>query len=155
MRIPLSMRRDTTIEDTLRSIENRVMGDVWLGAARRHGGRMLATTLGTAAAVGWFDADSHAHTIALVACALFATAALISLVALQLRRFTWGCAAVYACGLATVAGLGAFWWYRTGHVDAMPLTTLLGSILSAALTVGWLTVLMTPIGRSQPDMRSA
>ena len=46
------MRRDTTIEDTLRSIENRVMGDVWLGATRRHGGRMLAIALGfTAVAV--------------------------------------------------------------------------------------------------------
>ncbi|MCF6388014.1 hypothetical protein L2K20_13615 [Mycobacterium sp. MBM] len=105
--------------------------------------------------VGWFDADSGAHKVALVACALFATAALISLVALRFRRFTWSCAAVYTGGVATVADLGAFWWYRTAHVDAMPLTTLLGSIVSAALTVGWLTVVMAPLGRSQPDMRSA
>jgi hypothetical protein len=149
------MRRDTTIEDTLRSIENRVMGDVWLGATRRHGGRMLAIALGFTAVAGWFDADRGVHKVALVACTLFATTAMISLVALQRRRFAWSCAAVYAGAVATVAGLGAFWWYRTAHVDPMPLTTLLGSVISAALTVGWLTVVTTPLGRSQPDMRSA
>lgn len=149
------MRRDTTIEDTLRGIENRVMGELWLGTARRRGGRMLAAALAAAAAVSWLGAHRGAHTVALIASALFVVAAAISLVALQLRRFSWGCAAVYAGAVATVAGLGAVWWYRTGHVDSMPLPTLLGSIVSAALTAGWLSVLLTPIGRSQPDMRSA
>lgn len=148
------MGRDTTIEGTLRSIEDRVMGEVWLGAARRRGGRVLATALAATASAGVLDAYGHSHSVAFIAAALLGLGALISLVALQLQRFGWGCAAVYVCGVATVAGGGAFWWYRTGHVDSLPIVTLFGSVVSAALTVGWLTVLMTPIHRSQPDMRS-
>lgn len=148
------MQRDTTIEATLRSIENRVMGEVWLGPARRRAGRVFAAALGVAAVISVIEAHQRSHGIALTAGVLFLSGAFISLAALRVQRFGWACAAVYVCGVATVAGVGAFWWYRTGQVDSMPLITLFGSIVSAVLTVGWLTVLMTPIQRSQPDMRS-
>ncbi len=148
------MRRDTTIEATLRSIEDRVLGEVWLGRARCVGGRVLAAALVATALMGAVGAHAHSHTVALTAHILGVAGALISLAALHLQRFAWGCVAMYVCGVATVAGIGAFWWYRTGHVNPMPLTTAMGSMLSAALTVGWLSVLMTPIHRSQPDMRA-
>ena len=50
-------------------------------------------------------------------------------------------------------GIGAFWWVRTGRPDA-PLTwLLLADIAVVVLTALWLAVIVTPIERSQPDMR--
>lgn len=154
MRILMRIRRDASIDSTLRSIENKVMGDLWLGDTRRRAGRVLAACLAATAVAGWLVADGRTHKVALVASVLFILGSVISLVALYLQRFAWGCAAVYMCGVATVSGVGAFWWYRTAQVDSMPLVTVLGSTLSATLTVGWLAVLMAPIQRYQPDMRS-
>ncbi|MGD9517797.1 hypothetical protein [Mycolicibacterium sp.] len=55
--------------------------------------------------------------------------------------------------MASVLGIGAFWWVRTGRPDA-PLTWLiLADIAVVLLTAHWLTVIVTPIERSQPDMR--
>ncbi|CAN3127923.1 hypothetical protein ACNUDN_08405 [Mycobacterium sp. smrl_JER01] len=151
------MRREDPVEShvdsTLRSIERRVLGEVWIGSPRAGAGSALAVTLGIVALASATYAYRLGHAAALIADSLFLAAALISLAALTFRRFIWCCAAAYLCGIATVTGVGAFWWYRTAEVDSAPVSTALGCLLAAALTLGWLSVLLTPVQRSQPDMR--
>ncbi|MBX7433189.1 hypothetical protein JDV09_13875 [Mycobacterium sp. Y57] len=148
------MRRHDPIEATMRAVEKRVLEDLWVGPVRRRAGRVLATVLGVTAALCLTAAYRHGHTVAVVAHTLLLLSSVTSLVGLWVRRFRWCCAAGYVSAVATVAGLGAFWWYRTGHVDAFPLPTALAGVLAAVLTALWISVLLTPVERSHPDLRA-
>jgi hypothetical protein len=140
-----------TVERMLQDIEHLVLEEVWLGRGRSVSGWALVASL-IATALAWrTDAIGHVPSFA-VAMLLLASGA--STLALIRRRYRWCCAAAYCCGLAAVIGIGAFWWLRTGRFGA-PLTWLIladGAVVLS--TIFWLAVVVTPIERSQPDMRT-
>lgn len=82
-------------------------------------------------------------------------ASALSALALALQRFAWSCAAAYGCGLSSAIGIGAFWWLRTGRSGAPLGWLVVADVAVVAMTVGWVAVVVTPLGRSQPDMRTA
>lgn len=141
--------------DTLRTIEAQVLDDVWIGPRRAVAGAFVASILvGTAGAWCWFGDIPVAHGIPVLGLVLFAVAGVVSGIALARRRYRWCCVAAYSCGLATVIGVGVLWWLRTGH-HAAGLGWLAAADLAAVTLAGiWLTVVVTPIERSQPDMRT-
>lgn len=139
-----------TVDRILDDIEHRVLEEVWLGRRPSANGWTLVGTLIATVMLWRIDATGHVPT---VAAAMLTLAAGLSGLALARRRYRWCCVAAYSCGLASVLGIGAFWWVRTGRPDA-PLTWLiLADIAVVLLTAHWLTVIVTPIERSQPDMR--
>lgn len=114
---------------------------------------MSATALATISVTGLFGAAQDGHRVAVAAYSLCAVASLSSIAGLAIQRFSWICAAAYACALATVTSLGAFWWYRTGGAG-LPWPAALACPVAGLLTAGWISVLVTPVERSQPDMRT-
>lgn len=147
-----------TVERILQDIEHHVLEDVWLGRGRSATGCALVVTLSATAVVWWIDAISesppHASNhVPTVAAAILLLASGVSGLALALRRYRWCCAAAYCCGLATVIGIGAFWWLRTGRPGAALTWLMLADMAVGVLTIIWLMAIITPIERSQPDMR--
>ena len=140
-----------TVERMLDDTEHRVLEEVWLGRRRSVTGWALIASLVVTVTLWRIDATGRVPTTATV---MLSTASVISGLALTLRRYRWCCAAAYSCGLASVLGIGAFWWVRTGRPDA-PLTWLtLADLAVVLLTALWLAVIVTPVERSQPEMRS-
>jgi hypothetical protein len=144
-----------TVERMLQDIEHRVLEDVWLGRGRSAAGCALVAVLGTAVVAWWIDAVGFAsNRMPTVAAAVLLLASGASGVALAVRRYRWCCAATYCCGLASVIGIGAFWWLRTGRSGAPMTWLVLADIAAVVLAIFWLAVIITPIERSQPDMRT-
>lgn len=139
------------VERMLQDIESRVLEEVWLGPVHSAVGGALAAMLCTTSVVWRIDALGHVPT---VAAAMLLLASAISGLALARRRYRWCFAAAYSCGLASVFGIGAFWWLRTGRPGAALTWLMLADMAVVVLTILWLTVIITPIERSQPDMRS-
>ncbi len=140
-----------TVEQIMQRIESLVLEEVWLGRSRCVVGSALAAMLCITAAAWRIDAKGHVPTIAAL---MLLFASVVSGLALARRHFRWCCAAAYSCGLASVFGIGAFWWLRTGRTGAGSAWLMLADVAVVALTIFWLTVIITPIERSQPDMRS-
>lgn len=139
-----------TVERMLDEIEHHVLEDVWLGRGRSASGWALVGTVFATVLLWRIDATGHVPT---VAAAMLSIASGLSALALARHRYRWCCVAAYGCGLASVFGIGAFWWVRTGSTSA-PLTWLvLADIAVVALTVLWASVIVVPLERSQPDMR--
>ena len=85
--------------------------------------------------------------------AIFVTSTMSAL-ALWRRRYGWCCAAAYCGAVTTVIGMGSFWWVRTGHVGIGIAWLLVADVAVIMMTGGWLTVIITPVERSQPQMRA-
>lgn len=148
------------VEHELAGIEHRVLDDVWIGRARTRVYAALIAVLAVTTTVWWLDAtgEQSAHgsnRIPTATVMLLVTAATMSGIALWRRRFRVACAAAYACGLASVLGIGAFWWIRTGRPGALVTWLGVADVSAILLTIGWLAVVTTPIERSQPEMRAA
>lgn len=141
--------------DTLRTIEDRVLDEVWIPGWRLAAGGLALLVLAVSSVRWWCIADTGAsHGVPMVGLVMFALAGAASSAALARRRYRWCCAAAYCSGLATVVGVGALWWLRTGH-HAIGLAWLVAADLAAMALAGhWLTLVLTPIERSQPDMRT-
>lgn len=144
-----------TVERMLQDIEHRVLEEVWLGRGRSIMGCALVVMLSATTVLWWIDAtDDSSHRVPTITTVMLLVASAASGLALALRRYRWCCAAAYCCGLASVFGIGALWWLRTGRPGA-PLTWLvLADIAIVVLTILWLTLIITPIQCSQPDMRT-
>ena len=145
---------------TLRRIENRVLDDVLIGRARRAAGVALTAGMAGMASVWWRELighqSPHASTrIPAIAVLALVGASVVSFLALRLRRYRWCCAAAYSCGLAAVIGIGAFWWVRTGPTRLELSWLVLADLVAMTLAVGWLALVVSPIERTQPDMRGA
>ncbi|WP_142270954.1 hypothetical protein [Mycobacterium sp. AT1] len=141
-----------TVERMLDDIEHHVLEEVWLGRRRSVIGWALVGSLFATVMLWRIDVAGYVPTAAVV---MLSTASILSGLALAVRRYRWCCVAAYSCGLASVVGIGAFWWVRTGRPDT-PLTWLIiADIAVVTLTVHWLAVIVTPIERSQPDIRFA
>jgi len=143
---------------TLQTIETQVLEEVSISRACRTIGSALAIGLAGLASIWWLDAAGHASpqpakVVPTVAVAALGGASAVSTLALRLQRYRWCCAAAYCCGLAAVIGIGAFWWVRTGQTGIGLLWLVFGDLITVTLTLGWLAVIVTPIERSQPDMR--
>lgn len=137
----------------LRTIEQRVVDEIWLSSGLRVLGALLTAALGVTAVTGALSAHDGGYRLALTAHGIGVLAAVSSVAGLVLRRFTWACVATYLCALAAVTTVGAFWWYRTG-THHMPWPTIVAGVLAALLSLGWLRLVLAPIERSQPDMRA-
>lgn len=142
--------RDRSIEAALKRIEHRVLDDVHLPSwARRTGWAataVLSVTVMTVWAVG--------RGVPLAASVLGVGAVICSAVTLRRRRFRWCVAAAYLSGLSTVAGVGAFWWSRTGSASAvLAIATAVAAVAAATLTAVWVSVAITPVKDSHPDLR--
>ncbi|MEE3062899.1 MAG: hypothetical protein VYA67_02905 [Actinomycetota bacterium] len=144
-------------EHTFRSIESRVLDQVWVSRVWRAAGVSVTAVSTIAALVWWHGAhvksSGAADGVATVPVALLVAASVLSALALWLRRYRWCCAAAYCCGLGAVTGIGAFWWVRTGPTRIGISWLVLADLAVVTLTVGWLAVIVTPLERSQPDMR--
>lgn len=117
-----------TIERMLRDIEHLVMEEMWLGRTRSIVATVAVTTLPMASAASGFALVRH--------------------------RYRWCCAAAYCTALASVVGTGVFWWLRTGQSGAPLMLLTLADVAVVTLTIFWMTVIVTPVDRSQPDMRT-
>lgn len=137
---------------TLRAIERRVVDEIWIGRTRRLTGATLTAVLAASAITGAVATSGGGYRVVLVAHLVGGVAAVTSVGALVFRRFNWVCAAAYGCTLAALAAGGAIWWYRTGAV-AVAWSTVTGCAVAALLGLGWVRLLVTPVERSQPDMR--
>ena len=151
--------RADPMQQTLAKIESHVLEDVWIGA-RRRAGYACVTVLLVIAVASWcceIVVRTSAHgldRVPVISVAAMAVAAAVSALALGLRRFRVCFAAAYTCGLATIIGIGALWWSRTGP-PGLPLTWLVVADMAAALlTVGWVWIALIPIAQSQPQMRA-
>lgn len=146
--------RNGALVDTLRVIEAKVLEEVWIGSVRWGVGVGLSVVL-VAVSAWWCGGPGHASGgVPTTSAVLFVVAALTSAMAVFRRRYRWCCAALYCCGLATVIGIGAFWWLRTGRHSAGLGWLVLADVAAIGLMLCWATVVVTPIERSQPDMRS-
>lgn len=145
--------RDESLESTLKRIEHRVLEEVHLASWQRRAGLTAASVLSVTVLVTWV-AGLGGNWLPLITSTLGAGAAVCSFVSLRRRRFKWCLAAAYLSGLSTVTGIGAFWWARTsGAVGALVASTGFAWVAAAVLTAVWVSVVITPVGRSQPDMR--
>lgn len=152
--------RDAYIENTLRGIERRVLQEIKIARVWRITATVAASVLAVAAVARWWSAGA-AHPVAHggggvlpATTVVLLLAALISAVALRKRRFRWCCAAVFISWLGSVTGVAGLWWHRTAPAPDPLLWTLLATIAVVVLTVTWLVVVLTPLERSQPDMRA-
>lgn len=151
--------RTASLEEDLAGIESRVLAEVWIGARRSAACGLTSVILVLTALMWWHDVADHvsvggSNRVPLVGLVGLMIAVAMSAGALRLRSFRACCAAACTCGLATVAGVGAFWWLHTGRPGA-PLSWLLVADAAAViLTVGWLSVVLTPMEGSQPQMRA-
>ncbi|WP_155943045.1 hypothetical protein [Mycobacterium sp. 141] len=146
--------RNGTLMNTLREIESSVLERVWLGSRRLVVGAALAATLAGASLMWWCGRPVPGSSgVPAVSAAMFVVASATSAILLVRRRYRWCCAALYCSGLATVIGIGAFWWLRTGRHSAGLGWLVLADVVAMALALCWATVVVTPIEQSQPDMR--
>ncbi|MGE0218359.1 hypothetical protein [Mycolicibacterium sp.] len=142
--------RRQPIEATLEQIEHRVLDEVHLAAWVRRVAWVAAAVLVVAGAMVW----TLGWGMPLATSTLGVCAAICSAVALRRRRFRWCVAAAYLSGLSTVAGVGGFWWSRTRSADAILAASAgVAAVAAAALTAVWVSVAITPVKDSQPDMR--
>ncbi len=142
--------RHQSIEETLEQIESRVFDDIRLPSWARRTAWAATTVL----VMAGITALVIGGALPLVTSALGAGAAICSVVALRRRRFRWCVAAAYLSGLSTVAGVGAFWWSRTGSEGPILATsTGVAAVTAATLTAVWVAVAITPLQDSHPDMR--
>lgn len=145
------------MKSMLRRIGRRVFDDVRMTRRTRIFAGTAVAALTAAAATGWV-AGVHSGWISRVAITLYLLTCAISSVALYRRRFRWCCASTYVGAVSTVAGLGVVWWHQTAPpaLSAGPAAWMVvGFVACATLTVTWLSVILTPLERSQPDMRLA
>ncbi|BBY77394.1 hypothetical protein [Mycolicibacterium parafortuitum] len=142
--------RGQSIEATLKQIEHRVLDDVHLPAWARRAAWAATTALVVTVIVAWVVGGS----VPVAASVLGAGAAACSVVTLRRRRFRWCVAAAYLSGVSTVAGVGAFWWSRTGSAGPILATsTAVAAVAAATLTAVWVAVAITPVKDSHPDLR--
>lgn len=140
-----------TIERMRHDIEVLVMEEVWLGRRRSATAWVLVAALSSTTLVWRAEVTGNVVTVAVSTLLVASTASVLALVR---RRYRWCCAAAYCTGLASVFGTGAFWWLRTGHFGSPLLWLTLADVAVVVLTGFWLMVIVTPIDRSQPDMRT-
>ncbi|BBY65573.1 hypothetical protein MHEL_38160 [Mycolicibacterium helvum] len=146
------------LEHALAEIESRVLDEVWVSTRRSICCGLLTALVALAAVMWWHDiageGSAYGYNRVPTAGMLGLTAAAVaSALALRLRRFRACCLAAFACGLAGVAGAGTFWWLHTGRPGASLPWLLIADIAVILLAIGWLSVVMTPMERSQPQMR--
>jgi len=151
------IRRPDTVERVLARIESRVLQEVWFGRLRLIAVGVLAPVLAAAVTAWWFDLVAQLPPqlslgVPAVTLVILMLAAGVSLLALAMRRFRWCCAAAYCCGLASAVGVGAFWWLQTGSGKALT-WLVVADAAALLLAVVWLTLIVSPVQRSQPDMR--
>ncbi|MCX8556968.1 hypothetical protein OS121_18065 [Mycolicibacterium mucogenicum] len=146
----MSTRHAIDLEHTLSAIGRRVFDEVWIGPARRYPTAAAVVVLAVSAGVSW--SESHRWVLKVIAI-LFTLAAVASATALWRKRFRACCAALYLSGVATAAGFGAVWWCQTSPARVAVWWPLAGFVAAAVLAVCWLGVVLTPLERSQPDMR--
>lgn len=151
--------RSSSVDVLLAGIEKRVLEDMWIGRGRV----VLISTLTaflTVSLIAWWlsirdgGPTPGANRGASVVISILVAPILASATALITRRFRYCCAAAYAGGLSAVLGIGAFWWHRTGAAQSTPWWLALADLSVVLLTVAWLSVVATPMTRSQPDMRA-
>ena len=147
----MSTRHTIDIEHTLSAIGRRVFDEVWIGRARRYITAAAIVVLAASAGVCW--SETHRWVLKVVAI-LFTLATASSATALWRKRFRVCCAALYLSGVATAAGFGAVWWCQTSPARVAVWWPLAGFLAAAVLAGCWLGVALTPLDRSQPDMRS-
>ncbi|OJZ67872.1 hypothetical protein [Mycolicibacterium diernhoferi] len=142
--------RDQSIEATLKQIEHRVLEELHLPLWARRVAWTASVVLIMTGITAWVVGAG----LPLAASALGTGAAISSVVALRRRRFRWCVAAAYLAGLSTVAGVGAFWWSRTSSAGpVLAISTGASVVAAAALTAVWVSVAITPVNDSHPDMR--
>jgi hypothetical protein len=151
--------RTASLEEDLAGIESRVLAEMWIGARRSAAYGLTSVILVLAALMWWHDVASYvavrgSNRVPLVGLVALMIAATMSAWALWSRRFRACCVAACTCGLATVVGVGGFWWLHTGRPAAPSSWLLVADVAVAILTIGWLSVVLTPLERSQPQMRA-
>lgn len=129
-----------------------------LGRVRAVAIGVLGPVAAVSAFAWWVDLFAHRATgvslgVPTVAFVVLVLAAVSSMVALAVRRFRWTCAAAYCCALGTVVGTGALWWVRTGPADSAVGWLVAADLATLILGVAWLSLIIRPVERSQPDMR--
>ena len=151
--------RTARLEEDLAGIESRVLDEVWVGAWRSAVCWLTSVILVLAALMWWHDVAGYvavrgSNRVPLVGLVALMIAAAMSAWALRLRSFRACCVAACTCGLAAVFGVGAFWWLHTGRPGAPSSWLLVADAAVIILTIGWLSVVLTPMERSQPQMRA-
>ncbi len=155
-------RNDGHLDAMFRHIERQVLDDVWISRRRVRATGVAVAVLTVAALLGWSDVHTRAMratpgiAICSVALTLFTATAALSSIALLRRQFRWCTGAAYGGGLGTAAGLGVVWWHQTTPSAQCPGPGpwMVAEVLScAALTLLWLRAVLTPLDRSQPDLR--
>lgn len=142
--------RDQSIETTLKQIEHGVLDDVYLPLWVRRVAWVATIVLLMTGITAWVVGVG----LPLAASALGAGAAICSIMSLRRRRFRWCVAAAYLSGVSTVAGVGAFWWSRTSSAGPVLATsTAVATVAAATLTAVWVSVTITPVTDSHPEMR--
>ncbi|WP_158021340.1 hypothetical protein [Mycolicibacterium chubuense] len=152
--------RSGSVAEMLADIESRVLEDMWIGRGRRLIVVALTALLPVSVALWWTGNRSapsvhDADRVSIVATVVLTLPVITSAAALIVRRFRYCCAAAYTGGVSAVIGIGAFWWHRTGQAQATPLWLSVADVSVVLLTLGWLSVVATPIERSQPEMRAS
>lgn len=143
----------------LRGIERRVLDDVWIDRRLRMSTGVVVTIIIAAIALGRSDISAGPAArvpICLVALSMFLLTAAASSLAGLLRRFRWCFAAACTGGLSTLTGVGVVWWHQSGppnQTHGPSAWMVIGVLCSAWLTATWLRVIITPLERSQPDIR--
>ncbi|MCV7228473.1 hypothetical protein [Mycolicibacterium komossense] len=145
---------------TFRSIERRVLEDVYIGRILRLVVIAAVLVLATSAFLGGrFSVRSardglNGDWLSVVATTVFVMACGVSLCALARKRFRWSCLALYFDALALVTGLAAVWSQQTGP-SGLSWWAPMGVLAATALGLAWSSVVAIPLDRSQPDMRVA
>lgn len=154
--------RNDELDAMCRRIERQVFEDVWIGRRRTRLTGVTVAILVAAATAGWSDVHTRAAdgtpgiAICSVALVLFTATAALTSIALMHSTFRRCTVAAYGGGLGTVVGLGVLWWHQTTPYASCPGPgpwMVAGFLSSAALTLLWLTAILTPLERSQPDLR--
>lgn len=150
--------RKESIRDALAGIERRVLDEVWIGRSRWAGHAALTVLLLAATGAWCVDVVGEvpgpgSYRVPVIGTLAHVVAAGASALALTARRFRECCAAAYACGLSAVIGIGALWWLRTGRPDAPGGWLIVADMTAVLLTIGWLSIVVTPLEYSQPEMR--
>ncbi|MFN8032067.1 MAG: hypothetical protein U0Q47_02085 [Mycobacterium sp.] len=160
--LKVSTSNDHDIEAMLRRIGRRVFDDVWISRRVRVFAGVLVAVLAGAAVFGWADTHQRHVTatpgvaVCAVALMFFTMTSVLSSIALLRSCFRWCTAAAYGSGLGTVAGLGVVWWHQTTPNTQCPGPCgwmVVGVLCSAALVLTWLRLILTPLEKSQPDIR--
>ncbi|MGV0579131.1 hypothetical protein ABQE57_10205 [Mycolicibacterium elephantis] len=155
----MKTRRDTRVQRTLRAIERAVLNEVTISPAWRRAATVAAPTLAVAAVIRWwsigvYHPGVHGAVGVDVSTVIFLVAMLMSLTAVRTAQFRWCFAAAFTSGIATVTGAGAVWWHQTTAAAGSMVWAVISAVSAAVLTACWLAVALTPLDRSQPDMRA-